>query len=94
MELLSILVVDDVPANIKVLGESLKSEYKIRLATDGMKALKIADTQGAVAAGWPDNELIGDRIIIPPATDVETAGKRPDEYECFDWWFCHKPLEK
>ena len=59
-----------------------------------VKALQIADTQGAVAAGWPDNELIGDRIIIPPATDVETAGKRPDEYECFDWWFCHKPLEK
>jgi len=59
-----------------------------------VKALQIADTQGAVAAGWPDNELIGDRIIIPPATDVETAEKRPDEYECFDWWFCHKPLEK
>ena len=59
-----------------------------------VKALQIADTQGAVAAGWPDNELIGDRIIVPPATDVETAKKRPDEYECFDWWFCHKPLEK
>lgn len=59
-----------------------------------VKALQLADTQGAVAAGWPDNELIGDRIIVPPATDVETARKRPDEYECFDWWFCHKPLEK
>ncbi len=59
-----------------------------------VKALQIADTQGAVAAGWPDNELIGDRIIVPPATDVETAKKRPDEYECFDWWFCHKPLGK
>jgi len=59
-----------------------------------VKALQLADTQGAVAAGWPDNELIGDRIIVPPATDVEAAKKRPDEYECFDWWFCHKPLEK
>lgn len=59
-----------------------------------VKALQIADTQGAVAAGWPENELIGDRIIVPPATDVETAKKRPDEYECFDWWFCHKPLGK
>ena len=59
-----------------------------------VKALQLADTQGAVAAGWPDNELIGDRIIVPPATDMEAAGKRPDEYECFDWWFCHKPLEK
>ena len=59
-----------------------------------VNALQVADSQGAMAAGWPDNELIGDRIIVPPATDVTTAGKRPDEYECFDWWFCHKPLEK
>ena len=59
-----------------------------------VKALQLADTQGAVAAGWPDNELIGDRIIVPPATDMETAKKRSEEYECFDWWFCHKPLEK
>ncbi len=59
-----------------------------------VKALQLADTQGAVSAGWPNNELIGDRIIVPPATDMETAKKRPDEYECFDWWFCHKPLEK
>ena len=59
-----------------------------------VKALQLADTQGAVAAGWPDNELIGDRIIVPPATDMEAAKKRLNEYECFDWWFCHKPLEK
>jgi peroxiredoxin (alkyl hydroperoxide reductase subunit C) len=56
-----------------------------------LKALQISDEQGAVPAGWPDNELIGDRIIVPPATDVESAKKRLEEYECFDWWFCHKP---
>ena len=43
-------------------------------------------------AGWPDNELIQDRVIVPPAKDVATAKKRPTEYECYDWWFCHKPL--
>jgi len=59
-----------------------------------VKALQLADTQGAVSAGWPNNELIGDRIIVPPATNLEAAKKRPDEYECFDWWFCHKPLKK
>ncbi len=35
-----------------------------------VKALQISDKQGAVAAGWPNNELIGDRIIVPPATNV------------------------
>ncbi len=58
-----------------------------------VKALQLADTQGAVAAGWPNNELIGDRIIVPPATNEEDAKKRPDEYDCYDWWFCHKALE-
>jgi peroxiredoxin (alkyl hydroperoxide reductase subunit C) len=59
-------------------------------------ALQISDKQGAVPAGWPNNELIGDRIIVPPAQDRATAKKRLNtkEYECYDWWFCHKPLEK
>ena len=58
-----------------------------------VKALQISDEQGAVAAGWPDNELIGDRIIVPPATTEADAKKRKEDYECFDWWFCHKPLK-
>lgn len=59
-----------------------------------VKALQISDKQGAVAAGWPNNELIGDRIILPPAQDEKTAKKRLEECEGYDWWFCHKPLEK
>ncbi|MCB2203694.1 peroxiredoxin [bacterium] len=59
-----------------------------------VRALQISDKQGAVPAGWPDNELIGDRIIVPPATNVKDASERPSQYECYDWWFCHKPLEK
>jgi peroxiredoxin (alkyl hydroperoxide reductase subunit C) len=58
-----------------------------------VKALQVADSQGAVAAGWPENELINDRIIIPPANNMEEAGKRLEQYEGYDWWFCHKPLE-
>ena len=59
-----------------------------------VKALQISDVQGAVPAGWPENELIGDRIIVPPATDEKTAKQRVKDFECYDWWFCHKPLEK
>jgi len=59
-----------------------------------LQALQISDKQGAVPAGWPNNELIKDRIIIPPAKDEITAKKRLEEYDCYDWWFCHKPLEK
>jgi len=59
-----------------------------------LKALQISDKQGAVPANWPNNNLIKDRIIVPPAKDVKTAEQRTKDYECYDWWFCHKPLEK
>lgn len=58
-----------------------------------VKGMQTSDKNGvAIPAGWPNNELINDSVIIPPAQDVKTAEKRPSEYECFDWWFCHKKL--
>ena len=61
-----------------------------------VKALQISDQQGAVPAGWPNNELIKDRIIVPPAADEATARERVNDknLECYDWWFCHKPLQE
>ncbi len=58
-----------------------------------VKGLKTSDANAvAMPAGWPENELVGDHVIVPPAMDIKTAAKRPQEYECFDWWFCHRPL--
>ena len=60
-----------------------------------IKGFHVADAQKvAMPANWPNNELIGDRVIVPPATDVKAAAKRLEEYECYDWWLCHKPLEE
>ena len=59
-----------------------------------VKALQISDEQGAMPANWPNNELIGDRVIVPPPCCVEDAERRMEEHEGFDWWFCHKPLKK
>ncbi|AFG35858.1 MAG: peroxiredoxin [Fervidobacterium pennivorans] len=59
-----------------------------------VKGLQVNDEHGvALPANWPNNELIGDEVIIPPATDCQTAAKRPQEYDCYDWWFCHKKLK-
>jgi peroxiredoxin (alkyl hydroperoxide reductase subunit C) len=59
-----------------------------------VKALQISDKEGvAMPANWPDNELIGDRVIISPPKDWETAKKRMSEYDNYDWWFCHKELK-
>lgn len=63
-----------------------------------VKAMQIADKNGvAMPANWPNNELIGDDVIVPPAKDVKTAKDRLEKakegkWKCYDWWLCHKKL--
>ena len=58
-----------------------------------IKGFQTSDKHGvAIPANWPKNELVKDRVIIPPATDVTNAKKQLKEYECYDWWFCHKKI--
>ena len=53
-----------------------------------IKGFQLSDKKGvAIPANWPNNELIKDKVIIPPATDVKTAKKRVKDYDCYDWWF-------
>jgi peroxiredoxin (alkyl hydroperoxide reductase subunit C) len=53
-----------------------------------VQAIQISDKNGvAMPANWPKDE-----VIIPPPTDEKTAGERMEQYECFDWWFCHKKI--
>ena len=65
-----------------------------------VKGIQIADrNKVAIPANWPENELVGDHVIIPPASDVKTAKDRlkqakAGKFECFDWWLCHKKLRK
>ncbi len=63
-----------------------------------VKAMQISDLNNvAMPANWPNSELVGDHVIIPPATDTKTAKERLEksaagEFECYDWWLCHKKL--
>lgn len=58
-----------------------------------LKALQVSDANGvALPANWPQNELIGDAVIVPPPTDEQTAKERRASYTCYDWWFCYKKL--
>ncbi|MGQ9708685.1 MAG: peroxiredoxin [bacterium] len=65
-----------------------------------VEAMQIADKyRVAMPANWPNNELINDHVIVPPASDVKTAKERlvkaeAGEFECFDWWLCHKKLNR
>ncbi len=63
-----------------------------------LKALQTSDKYGvALPHKWPNNELIGDRAIVPPASTTEDIkdreeAKKKGEIECYDWWLCHKSL--
>jgi peroxiredoxin (alkyl hydroperoxide reductase subunit C) len=65
-----------------------------------VEAIQVSDKHGvAMPANWPNNEIVGDNVIIPPAKDEKTAKQRLEmakkgEIECFDWWFCHKKIKK
>lgn len=58
-----------------------------------VKGLQVADKAGvALPANWPNNELIGDKVIVPPATDEKTAEERLKQYKGYDWWFVYREL--
>ena len=58
-----------------------------------VKSLQTSDNEGvATPANWPKNDFMEDRVIIPPAATEEDAKQRLKDYECYDWWFCHKKL--
>lgn len=58
-----------------------------------VKALIVSDENGvAVPANWPENDLIKDRVIIPPPASQKEAQERLKKYDGYDWWFCHKEL--
>jgi peroxiredoxin (alkyl hydroperoxide reductase subunit C) len=65
-----------------------------------LEAMQYADKNAvAMPANWPNNELLQDQVIIPPAKDVATVAKRWEaaktgEIICEDWWFCHRPMNK
>lgn len=58
-----------------------------------LAAMQIADANKvSMPEGWPENDLIGSKVILPPAKDVQTAEQRKDAEEAFDWWFVYKNL--
>jgi len=58
-----------------------------------LKALQISDANKvAMPENWPNNELIKDKVIIPPPKDIVEAEKRKS-WEGFDWWFTYKSLQ-
>ncbi len=59
-----------------------------------LKALQVSDANKvAMPENWPNNELIKDKVIIPPPKDIFEADKRKS-WEGYDWWFTYKSLQQ
>lgn len=95
----AVFIVDDA-AKIRImlyypqeLGRNMDEILRV------VEAMQVSDkNKVAMPANWPNNEILKDRVIIPPATDVKTAKERlqkakEGEFECYDWWLCHKELK-
>ncbi len=63
-----------------------------------IKGFQVSDKYGvAIPHNWPNNEIVGEDVIVPPAASEEEAKKRLEaaekgEIKCFDWWLCHKKV--
>jgi len=92
----AVFIVDD-KGNIRIIfyypQELGRNMQEILRAVKGMQ---YSDKNAcAMPADWPNNGIIQDRVIIPPANNVDAANERKakaksGEMECFDWWFCHR----
>jgi len=64
----TVLVVDDAPANIQVVNSILKDTYKVRIATNGTKALELVKT-----APRPDLILLD--VMMPGMNGYEVCSQ-------------------
>jgi phosphoserine phosphatase RsbU/P len=61
-----VLIVDDTPANIQIVNSILKDTYKVRIATNGTKALELAN-------GTPGPDLILLDVMMPGMDGYEVC---------------------
>ena len=73
----TILIVDDMPENIDVLRGILRDHYKLKIATDGPKALKIANSEHK-----PDVILLD--IMMPGMDGYEVCKQLKENYSTVD----------
>ncbi|MFW6383850.1 MAG: peroxiredoxin [Halodesulfurarchaeum sp.] len=58
-----------------------------------LEALQFSDAEGvATPADWPENDLFGDKVLLPPPGTDQDAEARLEEaeekgYDAKDWWF-------
>ncbi|MDP1524829.1 MAG: response regulator [Rhodocyclaceae bacterium] len=68
-----VLIVDDMPENLAVLGESLQSEFHVRVANNGRRALEIATSD-------PRPDLILLDVMMPDIDGYEVIRRLKEDW--------------
>ncbi len=95
----AVFIVDDKGIIRLILYYPQEIGRNIKEVLRAVEALQISDKHGvAIPANWPENEMTGRKVILPPPDSVQLAEERVEKaksgkLECFDWWFCLKSVE-
>ena len=87
----TVLIVDDAPANLRVLGEVLSADYEVTMATSGAEALRI------VFSDAPPDLILLD-IIMPEMDGYEVCRKLKSDEESPGYTdnihYCQRPRRR
>ncbi len=95
----AVFIVDDKGIIRLILYYPQEVGRNIKEVLRAVEALQISDKHGvAIPANWPENEMTGRKVILPPPDSVQLAEERVEKaksgkLECFDWWFCLKSVD-
>ena len=93
-----VFIVDDKGKIRQVLYYPAEVGRNIKEIWRSVHALQTASLYNVAAPeNWPNNQLIGSKVLLPPASNIKAIKKRYNqvekgEIECLDWWFCYKSL--
>jgi len=58
-----------------------------------VKGLQVSDKYAAaLPANWPENEIIGEKVLNSPPKDVTSADEVLKKYKGYDWWLTYKEI--
>ncbi|MEA2001940.1 MAG: peroxiredoxin [Actinomycetota bacterium] len=89
----SVVIVDDMGIVRTILEYPKEIGRNLDEVVRVVKALQLADARGVnTPANWPHNELVGDKVIIPPGVPVSDEEIEAEGITVLSDWFRYKEL--
>jgi peroxiredoxin (alkyl hydroperoxide reductase subunit C) len=91
----AVFIVDDRSVIRLIMYYPLELGRNINEILRAVKALQIIDKTGVVMpANWPNNEIIGDKVLNPPPSNVKDSKVRLQQFKGYAWWLTYREIDK